>query len=949
MRCIFPALLFLSLPALAGELPFAVKGPCVEFDPQSRSARITDDGAGQLLDTIVVSASCGGRQVSSDDKALAFTTRGDGKSGEFAVAFKDAFTLTFALKGPDVTITVDGALDGPAALRARSSLAPGALPALLQSHAGNDMAVLVTRLGTATIPGAPSLYDPLRDLALTATPPERVRWVHTGSGAGVPAGGWELRATGSAGQPLVSLHAQGNYYRAVLGLEFFVPMFKQRRWPTAPVVAMTWYGIEAMNGRPAQTKERLVPQIDWVAEHLRPYAGGNMVFQLDDNYAYDDDALMRELSDYIRSKGLVPGIWFTPFTVMPKRDAEVHPEWFLHDKDNNLIATFGGVNWGGNFTLNANNRQALERCYLTWWGKVGSTWKFDFFKIDGQPEVIAAYRKAADGGGLVAYRRALAVGHGTVGEDRFVNACWGTPVEAIGPVNGSRTGGDTGYDPHAINVVLEWNFLNNVAWWCDPDAAACLYKATVERARLNAQARVLTGQQFLTDDLWTKVPPEIRRVWQLAFPSLDIYPVNLYPIKEWRKYDVFDLRIAKPWGTWDVVGVFNYDGRPTAKTLDLERLPLDAPEVYVFDYWRSACVGRCRRHEKIPLWLAPYEGKLFALAPVVGDRPVLVSTSRHLSQGGLDLERLDWKQDGERWTAAGSSSHLVKGDAYELCFAAGRYGVSAAKSSCGEAQVSRARGAVRVALTPPESGAADWEVSFEPLKEPALDVLPDALDLPAGATGRIVVRNLGPAPARLVIEASDKRIRLNDPPAEIGPWPAEAAFMASADVADLELGSALNATVSVGVHGAKALPQKVEVRARAPLPENLAAKAKAQASSVWGAGFEAAKVNDSDAATRWNSKKGDVNGCWVELAWDAPVRFDRVVLDECTDWGQRVQQWKLLAGGDELKEIANGTQVGRQFTVNLPEGVEARRLRLLIEKASDTPTFWEIEVQRIKR
>jgi len=519
-------------------------------------------------------------------------------------------------------------------------------------------------------------------------------------------------------------------------------------------------------------------------------------------------------------------------------------------------------------------------------------------------------------------------------------------VEAIGFVNGSRTGGDTGNDPHAIDVVLRWNYLNNVAWWSDPDAAANLHKAPVERVRLNAQARVLTGQQFLTDDVWTKVPPPVCRVWQQSFPSLDIHPANFYPVGDLGRYDLFDLRIAKPWATWDVVGLFNYDGRAVEKTLDLGRLPLDAAEVHVFDYWRNVYLGRFPRDAKLPAAMAAFEGRLFCVVPALDDRPALVSTSRHLSQGGLDLERVAWKQDGARWTVSGKSTHLVKGDPYELVFAAGRLAAKAATSPGGKVALSRGGGVARATLVPDAGGAADWEVVFAPITEGLLDVTPQALDLAPGATGDLALQNLGPKPARFSLRSSDPRVRFAPQEGEVGPWPAKAKVAVSADVSDVELGKALAAGLTVETAGAP--PSRVEVLARAPQPVNLAREAKATASSIWSPEHEAAKAIDGDPATRWNSNNGDKDGCWIELAWEKPVRFDCVVIDECMDFGPRIQAWKLLAGDGELREIAKGDGMGSRRAVDLPNPAEAKRLRVLIEKASTVPTIWEIEVNQGK-
>jgi len=917
-----------------------------KFDADRRWFRLCRCGD-PVLEGLIVTAKVGEGEVSSADKRLKLGEC-SAAAGTLTIRFENAFTVKVVLKENEAQVHVEGNRDGPATVFAGVCRA-GLVAAMLQDEAAADRGVLVTTLGPAIVPGVSSLYKPQTDTAMTIGPAQGVRWEHYG-------GQWLVRAPVSPAQP-ATFRFIPHYYRDTLGIKYFAPMQERRRWPTAPVVAMTWYGIEAMKGRPAQTMERLRPEIDWVAAHLLPYTDGNLVFQLDDNYPERDDKAMREISDYIRARGLVPGIWFTPFGVAPEGEAEKHPDWFLRGADGKLLTAFGGISYKlpalkgqSNYVLNVTNPDAVEAWYGMWWKKVSQTWNFDFFKIDGQPGVVGAYAKSANGGGVDGYRKGLQIARSIVGPEKFINACWGTPVEALGRVDGSRTGGDTGYHPHAVEVVLRWNFLNNVAWRCDPDAAASLYKAPIERVRLNAQARALTGQQFLTDDLWTKVSPETMRAWQRSFPALDIRPVNLYAIKDWHKYDHFDLRVAKPWGTYDVVGLFNFDGAAAEKALDLGRLPLETREVHVYDFWRAAYVGRFACDAKIPQTLAAYEGRVFSLVPVAADdRPVLISTSRHISQGGLDLAALAWKQDGPRWVAAGKSTHLVKGDAYDLVFAAGRYGATAAKASAGKVSTARSGGTVRATILPEAAGEADWEVAFEPVAGAAVDVSPSALELAPGKAGEIALESAGAKPVRFKARASDPRVRLSADKGELGPSPAKTKIAVSADTSGMKPGETLAAQVTVEAEDGRMLPQTVEVRVLAPPPENLALKAKATASSTWTPGnYAAAKAADGDPATRWNSREGDKDGAWVELAWQQPVAFDRVVIDECTDFGERIQAWSLMAGDGQMREIARGQRMGRRHAVDLAQPAEARRLRLVIEKASVTPSIWEIEVQRAR-
>lgn len=956
MAALAAILAFVGQNRLTADEPVLTSGNLtVRFDEKDRTIEVSDKQAGTILRSGTIIARVDGRVVPSRNFDLTYSATRDIAKGALILEFKNAFTARLSISQPDqLDISVEGKLDGPASFEGAMPM-PDAMIAILDDERERDRGVLVTTLGQANVPTARSLFDPQRDLAVSAVGANSLRWNKNTKA-------WLLDSEASSGANLLSLRVRHHYYRDHLKIAYYAPITKRKRWQTAPVVAMTWYGIQGWKGTPAQTKEWLYPNIDWVAKHLLPYAE-TLVFQLDDNYYTDNDKYMRDIADYIRSKGLVPGIWFTPYTVAPPEVTGQHPDWFIHDKDGKPIKTFGGVSYRDHLTLNANNREAVREWFGMWWRKASATWNFDFFKIDGQPQVIDAYRKSADGGGVEGYRKGLAIGRQIVGDEKFINVCWGIPLEAIGLVDGSRTGGDTGNQAHAIDIILRWNFLNNVAWWSDPDAAANLYRATVERTRLNAQARVLTGQQFLTDDVWTSVPPQICRVWQRSFPTLDIRPVNLYKIDDWKQYDLFDLRIAKPWGTWDVVGLFNYEGRPTTKSLDLERLPLEADEVHVFDYWNSVYLGKFRRDAKIMRALAAHEGELFSIVPAPkDDRPVLLSTSRHLSQGGLDLDELSAiggrtsTQDivgpdysSVHWSLAGKSSHLIAGEPYELVFATGNYDRVPADSFFGAGRMPGKNGVSRVTLVPKKGGSEQWEVDFEEIHQPSLDVVPAVSKLRPGMTGEIQILSKGPNGFQWQARASDPRIRLSQSQGTLEGRPAQAKVTVSINASGLPPGKTWKGKVVVTAEGLKEQQSEVEVWLDVPPPENLALQAKARASSFWGKGHEAKCVNDGETTTRWNSGKQEKESCWIELAWDKPVSFDRVVIDEVLEFGARIDSWKLEAGIDKMEAIARGDQMGQTRTINLQKPIGAKKLRLTIGKASQTPTIREIEVYRSEK
>jgi len=333
--CIAALVLCIAASAKADE---AVSRGSVEvrFDARRRALLISDKEAGKLLDAGFARASVGGKELSTNAPAARLDVSADQAKCELTLAIAEGFRLRVRIsENGAVELTPEGKPDGPVEFHATACLGSDAMPAILKDQT-EEQDVLFTTLGNAAVPGAASLFAPEKDVALSVEGASPVAWVWRE--------GWQLTAKAPAGKTLASIRIRRHYYRDELGIKYYAPIRKRTRWQTAPMVAMTWYGIKGWEGKPAQRKEWLYPQIDWVAEHLLPYAG-TLVFQLDDNYLYNDDAYMRAISDYIRSKGLLPGIWFTPFTVPPKEVGQQHPDWFLHDAGGKLLMAFGGVNW----------------------------------------------------------------------------------------------------------------------------------------------------------------------------------------------------------------------------------------------------------------------------------------------------------------------------------------------------------------------------------------------------------------------------------------------------------------------------------------------------------------------------------------------------------------------------------------------------------------------------
>jgi alpha-L-fucosidase len=120
---------------------------------------------------------------------------------------------------------------------------------------------------------------------------------------------------------------------------------------------------------------------------------------------------------------------------------------------------------------------------------------------------------------------------------------------------------------------------------------------------------------------------------------------------------------------------------------------------------------------------------------------------------------------------------------------------------------------------------------------------------------------------------------------------------------------------------------------------DIARTAKTSASAVRrGGAFAAAGVNDGNPRTYWATDDGVTTGS-VELAFDRPVRFDRLVLQEFIALGQRIETWRLdVETGTGWTPAAEGTTVGYKRIARFAP-VTTRRARVTITKALACPTL----------
>jgi hypothetical protein len=476
----------------------------------------------------------------------------------------------------------------------------------------------------------------------------------------------------------IVLRFRPRFYQIHRALRFFEP-WTYKVWPRPVAGWISWFAF-----LDKVTEQDIIETADALSDILLPF--GYEYLQIDDGYQKGEGVpeLWLEtnskfprgldfLSRYVKSKGLKPGIW-TNVAFRQADFAESHSEWFVTDASGHPARG----NWIG-FSLDASNPQALDAVVKpVYKGLRRMGW--DYFKVDAlrhlRYEGYNAHgdyfrRKKTD---LVeTYRRYVEAIRGEIGRDVFLLGCWGIRPELVGLVDGCRVG----TDGFSYAGLAQFNSWNNVVWRNDPDHIELnddRYRSTLVTS-LTGSILLLTDKPSLyrTGD----IRPALRAapvLWTLPGQIFDVDPsrsdalarvdaevsgsgprvldAGLTPT-----CDLFLLEINRRFEDWVVLG---RTGESVAE-IRFADLGLDPQkEYFVYEFWSDRLLGSFTGG----FAPGPLDPVFRSQALIIRERrprPQVISTSRHVTGGGVDLLDVRWKDE----TLSGRS-RVVPNDRYEL-------------------------------------------------------------------------------------------------------------------------------------------------------------------------------------------------------------------------------------------------------------------------------------------
>ena len=442
----------------------------------------------------------------------------------------------------------------------------------------------------------------------------------------------------------------------------------------------------------------------WRTDPKGPYPGG-----------------MKRTAENIAGAGLVPGLWYMPFSGEPSDpwwhdrlglfvtcaiDAPKSRHVMKQEKGKPYATPFGGA------SLDLSNPEALAYVEKTA-SILTRDWGYRLLKFDGMYAGMAvglgygrAYAQDDLGNQIFsdptvsnvqAFRRGMKALRSGCAEGTQLLACNVAQhargiAASYGLVEMMRIGGDNGPIDYMPGRYLAGPifgspryFLNGRVWYNDPDPVYVRDAVSLSRARLFASWTAIGGLLYNFSDWLPDLPPErIELLKRTMAPHGR--PDRVRPI------DYFERTVHNVWKLDGdgaaVFGLYNWDAA-TGLSIDYpaQYCDLEADKEYVgFDFWADEFIPAFKNRFKFDV---PADSCRVIAVRENLPHPFVISTSRHVASPVFDIREEKW--DAQKRTLSGRS-RVVPGERYELRIVNG--------------------GRLRRVVFTPDAQDFEWEVRF---------------------------------------------------------------------------------------------------------------------------------------------------------------------------------------------------------------------------------------------
>jgi len=437
---------------------------------------------------------------------------------------------------------------------------------------------------------------------------------------------------------------------------------------------------------------------------------------------------MKPVATAIRNMGLVPGIWWIPF-------AGTFDDPFFADKQflfaKNADGTPYVTKWGGT-AFDLTNPKTLD--YIAdVSNRISNEWGYKYFKMDGLWMGTSTKNQYGNNGyegdddlgkqvvnnpyitPIESYRLGLKTIRKSAGSDVFLLGCnisqnMRSFGASFGLFDAMRIGPDNKAAWNSL-VVGPWHganryFLNGKVWYNDPDPLYIRNEMPLEHARSICSWVTITGQLNVFSDWLPGLQPERVHLLQRTLPSHNqiARPADLF-----EEYFPRIWVLDNPISDQKIIGVFNWsETEPAEIDYPLEKLGLAANKTYeVYEYWTNTFSQI--KEGKLRVKLSGGSCRVYSVREQKA-YPQLISTSRHIMQGVVDVKQEKWNANSKTLT---TQTENVAGDEFELRIVVPKGMKAKEVIFNGKPVAFQMKGLVLVAKsTSSENGLYNWKLSF---------------------------------------------------------------------------------------------------------------------------------------------------------------------------------------------------------------------------------------------
>lgn len=445
----------------------------------------------------------------------------------------------------------------------------------------------------------------------------------------------------------------------------YSPFNRNRTFSAPPMGWMTWYAVKF-----DACEEKVLKNAKWQAENLKEY-GANSVW-VDWEWCHKDFAGGREDEtdnyhpdkvkyphglDYVASEikklGMVPCLWLG-YAVEPRMCD------FLKENPDTLLVDYKW--WCGKYYFDYSHPKYLNE-YLPKAFKNAREWGYDAIKFDtvtqgkimNEKHHAKLYNPNLTSKDL--QRKISKIARENLGEDCYMLSCAqdndGDILWACDMFDSARVGGDIfnwdSFIKEGMIKALRFYPLHNNAFICDCDNI-------VLREQYNdymqAASRVyfvaMLGMPVTFGDEFDALDEARINLIKTALPVLDVHPMDVNRQTKLGKVLKMNLAVAKEWENYNVVNVFNNNASDYKALVDIPTdLSVDEGKYLVFDYTKDEFIGVVESEFEVDL--KANESRVFSVRKLL-DRPQLLSTSRHITQGAAEIKQTRWSNDKKQLT-----------------------------------------------------------------------------------------------------------------------------------------------------------------------------------------------------------------------------------------------------------------------------------------------------------